>query len=100
MIIQIVRFKSGLPDARVLELYEARSPRYRALEGLVQKYYVRYPSTGEHGAVYVWESEDALQAFRRSDLGRSIGNTYQIEGEKVTENAEVLLTLRPVSREP
>jgi len=100
MIVQIVRFKSGLPDAKVLDLYEARSPRYRALDGLVQKYYLRYPSTGEHGAVYVWESEEALQAFRRSDLGRSIGDAYQIEGEKVTENAEVVLTLRPVSPKP
>jgi len=97
MVIQVVRFKSGLPDARVLELYEARSPRYRALQGLVQKYYLRYPSSGEHGAVYVWESEEALREFRQSDLGRSIGNVYQIDGEKVTENAEVLMTLRPVS---
>jgi heme-degrading monooxygenase HmoA len=94
MIVQIVRFKSGLSDEGVLEMYKARAPRYRALKGLIQKYYLRFPATGEHGAVYVWESEDALKAFRESDLGRTIANVYQIQGEKDAEMAEVLMLLR------
>jgi heme-degrading monooxygenase HmoA len=94
MIVQIVRFKSGLSDDEVLEMYKARAPRYRALKGLIQKYYLRFPATGEHGAVYVWESEDALKAFRESDLGRTIANVYQIQGEKDAEMAEVLMLLR------
>jgi len=95
MIIQIVRYKSGLPDEQVLDMYRARSPRYQALEGLKQKFYLRFPATGEYGAVYVWESDDALKAFRESDLGRSISNVYQIQGEKDIEMAEVVLVLRP-----
>jgi len=95
MILQIVRFRSGLPDDKVRENYRERSSRYREVKGLLQKYYLRYPETGEHGAVYVWASEEALKDFRASDLGRSIADTYKIEGEKAVENAEVLLTLRP-----
>jgi heme-degrading monooxygenase HmoA len=95
VIIQIVRFRSGLPDEKVVENYKARAPQYREVEGLVQKYYLRYPDTGEVGAVYVWESSEAIRAFHESELGRSIGDTYQVQGEKVLENAEVLLVLHP-----
>jgi heme-degrading monooxygenase HmoA len=78
MIVQIVRFRSGLSDEQVVKMYEARAPRYRALKGLRQKYYLRFPETGEHGAVYLWESEAALKELRESELGRTISTTYQI----------------------
>jgi len=94
MIVQLVRFTSGLAADRVNELYRERAPRYRALDGLVQKYYLRFPATGEHGAVYVWESEAALEAFRRSDLGRTIASAYEIKGVPESETADVLMTLR------
>jgi heme-degrading monooxygenase HmoA len=95
VVVQIVRFKSGLPDEQVLTMYEARAPRYRALTGLKQKYYLRFPDTGEHGAVYVWESEAALKEFRESDLGRTISTTYQVQGTPEARTGEVVLTLRP-----
>ncbi len=94
MIIQIVRFSSGLPDREVLGLYESRAPRYRALKGLIQKYYLRYPDTGEHGAVYVWESDSALREFRESDLGRTIAETYKIREASESTMGEVVMTLR------
>jgi len=92
--VQIVRFKSGLPEDQILTMYEARAPRYRALKGLKQKYYLRFPETEEHGAVYVWESEADLKAFRESDLGRTISSTYQVQGAPQVLTGEVLLTLR------
>lgn len=95
MIIQIVRFKSGLPDEKVLEMYEARSPQYRALAGLRQKYYLRFPETGEHGAVYLWESEADIKAFRQSELGQTISSAYQIKGASQSELAELVMMLRP-----
>jgi heme-degrading monooxygenase HmoA len=94
MVVQIVRFRSALSDEEVLKLYGARAPRYRSVAGLVQKYYLRYPETGEHGAVYVWESQAALAAFRESDLARSIGDAYRVQGEKRVEPAEVVMVLR------
>jgi heme-degrading monooxygenase HmoA len=95
MIVQIVRLKSGLSDEQVFKMYEARAPRYRALKGLTQKYYLRYPETGEYGAVYVWESEAALKEFRESELGRTISTTYQIQGASDVQMAEVVMSLRP-----
>jgi hypothetical protein len=63
--------------------------------GLVEKLYLRY-RTGEFGAVYVWESDEALAAFRASELGRSIAEAYEIEGDEVdTELADVTLVVRP-----
>lgn len=76
-------------------MYEARAPGYRALTGLKQKYYLRFPDTGELGAVYVWESEAALKEFRESDLGRTISTTYQVQGAPEARTGEVVLTLRP-----
>jgi len=95
MIARIVRFKSGLLDERVLELCEARAPRYRALKGLRQKYYLKFPGAGEHGAVYLWESEEALQEFRVSELGQTISTAYEIQGAIDIRVASLVMTLRP-----
>lgn len=95
MFLQIVRFKSRLPAAEVAELFESRVSLYRNVPGLLQKYYLHYTASDEHGAVYVWESEDAMTAFRASDLARSSGDVYQVEGAKDIRLADVLLTAHP-----
>lgn len=95
MIVQIVRFRSGLSEDEVLRTYEGRAPRYRALEGLGQKLYLRFPETGEHGAIYLWESEEALARFHESELYRTIPSAYDVRGEPDVRTAEVVMTLRP-----
>ena len=60
MLAQIVRFNSALSDAEILETYASRASRYEELEGLIQKYYMRFPATGEYGAVYLWESAQRI----------------------------------------
>ena len=97
MLAQIVRFKSALSDAEILETYASRASRYKELEGLIQKYYMRFPATGEYGAVYLWESEDDLQRFRESDLARTIPEAYRVQGDPDVQLAEVVLVLRPRS---
>jgi heme-degrading monooxygenase HmoA len=94
MVVQIVKFKSGMSDGGVVALYTDRAPKYRALKGLVQKYYLRFPATDEHGAVYVWESEEAMKKFRESDLARTITSAYQVQGAPNVETAEVVMLLR------
>lgn len=95
MVVQIVRFKSGLRDVEVVKTYEARAPQYRALEGLLQKYYLKFAGTGEHGAVYLWESEVALKEFQESELCRTIPSAYQIQGTPDVQTAQLVMTLRP-----
>jgi heme-degrading monooxygenase HmoA len=95
MILQIVRFKSAMSEDKIKETYESRSDRYRATNGLLQKYYLRYPETNEYGAVYVWESEKALREFRESDLFKTIGDAYQVQGQPDVHLGEVVMALRP-----
>ena len=95
MIVQIVRFKSGLPYEEVLKMCEDRAPQYRALKGLVQKYYLRFAGTNEHGAVYLWESESALKEFQQSELRRTIPSAYQVQGAPDIQTAELVMSLHP-----
>lgn len=96
MIVQIVRFKSGLTEEQVMQKYNDRAPRYRELSGLKQKYYLRYPETDEYGAVYVWETESDLQEFRESELGQTIASSYQVQGDSESRKADVVMTLRDI----
>jgi hypothetical protein len=94
MIIQFVTFTSRLPEEEVRRRIDERAPRYRALDGLVQKLYVRDPQTGDYGGIYLWEDEEALLRFRRSALARTIPDTYQVEGSPRVEVLEVMSILR------
>ncbi len=93
MIVQIVRFKSDLAEEKILDLYNSRAPQYRQTKGLKQKYYIKYTDTGEYGAVYLWESESALKAFRESDLGKTISSIYKVQGNPEVERAELVMAL-------
>ena len=95
MIIQIVRYRSGLDEDEVQEHFEERADGYRQVDGLLQKYYVRYPETGEVGGVYVWDSEESLERWRAGNLAGTLAATYEVEGEPEAELAEVTLVLRP-----
>ena len=91
MIIHIVRFQSSLSDERIAELFQVRAAEYLAVPGLLQKYYLRFRS-GEHGGVYVWDSEASLEQFMQSRLARTICDVYRV-GESVRDVADVVLAL-------
>ncbi|MGH2935741.1 MAG: YdhR family protein [Gaiellaceae bacterium] len=95
MVVSIVRFTSKLSADEVQTKFEDRADSYRHLPGLVEKIYVRFRDTGEFGAVYVWESDDALARFRESELARSIPDAYRVEGAAEIELADVSLVVRP-----
>ena len=93
MIIQIIRYKSGLSHDEVNERFIERSDRYRKVPGLMQKYYVKFTETGEYGGIYVWDSPESLDAWRAGNLSGTLTEAYQIEGEPGRELAEVMLVL-------
>lgn len=99
MIIRLVKFKSALSNAEVLKLYDERAPQYHKLTGLLQKYYIKDKQTGEHGAVYLWDSMKSMEEFQNSELSRSIPGTYKIIGTPRMEILDLVYTLRP-AREP
>jgi len=89
-----VRLQSDLSFEDVVEIMEERASEFEALPGLLQKYYLQDPVTGEYGGLYLWESPEALAAYRESDLRASIAKAYQATGEPDIEVFQVLKTLR------
>lgn len=94
MIIQFVKFKSGLSDAEVRQVMEERAPRFRALPGLVQKYYGHEKKTGEFTGIYLWDSEQSMREFQETDLARTIPAAYKVKGQPRIEIFDVVMPLR------
>jgi heme-degrading monooxygenase HmoA len=95
MIIQVVAFASGLSIEDAQRVMAERAPQYRALPGLLQKYYVRDPATGELGGISLWDTAESLRVFRASDLARTIASAYRVVGQPRVATFEVLFPLRP-----
>lgn len=67
MIVTIVRFKlpTGMTRDKAIALFKQTASRYRALPGLVRKYYLWSPD-GTGGGCYLWETrQQAEQLFTR-----------------------------------
>jgi hypothetical protein len=94
-VLWLVRFKSSLAPDEVERRYKERLPEYRAVPGLLQKYYLHDSSSGEWGGLYLWDSQESLDAYLASDLRRSIAETYQLVGTPRAEVVSVIDTLRP-----
>ncbi len=93
-VVLVVKFGSSLPFDEVKKRYEARMPEFRALPGLLQKYYVHERSTGDVAGIYLWDSQESLDAYLASDLRKSIPAAYEVEGVPRAEAMEVVDILR------
>ena len=93
MIIKTLRYKSGLSHDEIDRHFRERSERYRAVPGLIQKYYVKFPDTEEYGGICMWDSQDSLDSWRAGNLSGTLAKTYKVEGEPSREFAEVMLVL-------
>src|SRR5215212_6812468 len=93
MVIHFVRFKTQLAPEEVQRIMEERAPRFRSeVPGLVQKYYGYEPDSGAFCGCYIFDSEESRQAFRQSELARTIPAAYQAEEVRV-EAYEVIFPL-------
>ena len=92
--ILFVRVKSQL-DAKELERrIDERKPRFLEVPGLVQKIYGRDETTGDVCGIYFFESQEALAAFRESELAKTIPTAYEALDVR-REVYDVLYPLRP-----
>lgn len=60
---------------------------------MLQKLYIKDESTGHPGGVYIFDSKESLEAFRNSDLSKSIGDAYkflELETRRVFKVTNVL----------
>ena len=94
MILQIIKLKSNLPEEELLNKAREREPNFKAIPGLLQKYYVKTSQSGQYGGVYVWDSPEALQSYRESDLAKSIPEAYEIIEAPDVEIMDILFQLR------
>jgi len=94
MILQVIKLKSNLPEEELLKRAREREPQFKATPGLLQKYYVKTGQPGQYGGVYVWDSPEALQSYRGSDLAKSIPEAYEITEAPDIEIMDILFQLR------
>lgn len=93
-VVMVVKFRSGLSPEELRRRYSERMPEFRRLPGLIQKHYVHDAAADEWGGVYLWESEEALQAYLASDLRHSIAWVYEVQGSPRIEVLSVVDDLR------
>lgn len=90
--ILFVRIKSGLDAEEFERRLVERRPRFRDVPGLVQKIYGREEASGDVCGIYFFENEEALAAFRETELARTIPAAY----EAVDVRREVYDVLYPL----
>lgn len=95
MFVQFVQFETTMSETEILAIAEKRMDQFRALPGLVQKYYLKLEGENRYGGFYIWESAEAMAAFRDSDLARTIPATYGVKGRPDISIHELLFPLRP-----
>jgi Putative mono-oxygenase ydhR len=84
----------GTRRGRVRPSLLERRPRFREVPGLVQKLYGRDRATGDVCGIYLFESNEALEAFRETELARTIPSAYEALDVR-REVYEVLYPLWP-----
>jgi len=94
MIIQIIKLKSKLSEEELLKTAKERAPRFKAIPGLLQKYYVKLGQPNQFGGIYVWDSKESLQSYRESELAASIPRAYKLIEAPNIEIIDVLFQLR------
>lgn len=94
MILQFVKLKTNLPEEELLSKAKERKPEFEAINGLLQKYYVKMNEAGSYGGIYVWDSAESLKAFKESDLAKSIPQAYEVVEAPNVEIMNILFQLR------
>ena len=93
-IIQIIKLKTSLTEEEALKIAEERAPQFKAIPGLIQKYYVRASPPHHFAGIYIWDSMESLQSFRTSDLALSIPEAYKLTEAPEIEVLDFLFELR------
>ncbi|WP_242086945.1 hypothetical protein [Aestuariivivens sediminis] len=92
-VMQMVRFKTRLSEKELYEVAKKREPQFKAIAGIVQKYYLKL-GDHEYGGVYVWDTMESLQVFKASELAASIPDAYHVIGSPTIEIMDILFQLR------
>lgn len=94
MFIHTVQFESTKSESEVIRIGAERADRYRAVPGLVQKYYTKLEQPNHWAGVMLWESRDAIAAFAQTELAQTVAEAYGVKGAPRVQVLEVFDTLR------
>jgi hypothetical protein len=71
--VQVVTYRIGeVSDEEFIEANQEFASMMAAVPGLLAKIWLKAPSGGIYGGVYLWHSRDAYEAFMASDLWASV----------------------------
>ncbi len=78
MITAIVNFKlpKDIDAKKASALFDASTPKYRGLKGLVRKYYLFDAATNTGGGVYLWKSRADAEALYTKEWRSTIAERY------------------------
>lgn len=93
-IMQIVKLKTELSEEELLKVAKEREPQFKAISGIVQKYYVKLGGPGEYGGLYIWDSMESLQDFKKSELAATIPKAYKVVETPSVEIVNIMFELR------
>jgi hypothetical protein len=92
--ILFVRVKSDLDPGELNRRLEERRLRFLEVPGLLQKIYGRDEVTGDVCGIYFFKDQAALDAFRETELAKTIPAAYEAS-EIRRETYEILFPLHP-----
>lgn len=92
--ILFVKVKSDLALEELKKRMEERRRRFLEVPGLIQKFYGRDDKTGAFCGIYFFEDQASLEAYRASELAKSIPAAYEAVDARL-EAFDVLFSLRP-----
>ncbi|MBV0926271.1 YdhR family protein [Halomicroarcula limicola] len=78
MEIVFITYESALAVDEIDSLFRERAERYRAMDGLLQKFYLRDEKNGRVGGIYVFESAASADALFESDIHASLREAYKV----------------------
>jgi heme-degrading monooxygenase HmoA len=69
MRVQIVTYNlNGISEGDYLDVANQLAARFSALPGLLAKIWLEDPESNTYGGIYLWDDEESMQRFLRSDL--------------------------------
>ena len=88
MHIQIVNFRlEGIGEENYRGIAETIAPAFANLPGLVSKTWLANPETGAYGGVYVWQSREAMENYKESDIYKGMATNPHFADATVKDYA-------------
>ena len=78
-----VKFKSSFPAEKLMQVCEQNLESFRAVPGLIQKYYLAEEGTGFLSGFYTFETKADREKFWASDLAKDIPARYGVIPESL-----------------